>query len=408
MPTEVAERVPARARRLAVSAGVPIVAAKITAPGVPDWVVPRRRVTELIAQGTRWCPLTVLTGPAGAGKTMALALWAAAKPGTVAWVSVDEFDNRPGVFWAYVVAALRRSGVALPATLPAARGRDAGHVFLLGLAAALAAQDPPVTLVLDDLHLLTGPAVPDGLDYLLRNAKAGLRLIVFDRGRFAFGGARHRGARFALASRRDDHHFVARQRREMVERIEAGDSFEIAAIARHLDRAIERAASHDDATATSLRRFGDGAHARYVRGESRHQHAARGLADQSAQGPGDVAFRKAVAFAQNIGRVADQRGHALVPERAQPRFVDAIADARIGVDLPVPRVHREPRRSADGQGAGFRNGMSDGDIFDAEGAEIQHRSRPDPRDLDIGRARLRQAARFDEPRREGRREDAAA
>jgi len=178
MPTEVAERVPARARRLAVSAGVPIVAAKITAPGVPDWVVPRRRVTELIAQGTRWCPLTVLTGPAGAGKTTALAWWAAAEPGTVAWVSVDEFDNRPGVFWSYAVAALRRSGVALPAALPAARGRDAGHVFLLGLAAALAAQDPPVTLVLDDLHLLTGPAVPDGLDYLLRNAKAGLRLLV--------------------------------------------------------------------------------------------------------------------------------------------------------------------------------------------------------------------------------------
>ncbi len=178
MPTEVAERAPARARRLAVSAGVPIVAAKITAPGVPDWVVPRRRVTELIAQGRRWCPLTVLTGPAGAGKTMALALWAAAEPGTVAWVSVDEFDSRPGVFWAYVVAALHRSGVALPAALPAARGRDAGHVFLLGLAAALAAQDPPVTLVLDDLHLLTSPAVPDGLDYLLRNAKAGLRLIV--------------------------------------------------------------------------------------------------------------------------------------------------------------------------------------------------------------------------------------
>ncbi len=159
MPTEVAERVPARARRLAVSAGVPILASKITAPFVPDWVVPRPRITQLIAQGTRWCRLTVVTGPAGAGKTMALALWAAAEPGTVAWVRVDEFDNRPGVFWSYVVAALRRSGVALPAALPAARGQDAGHAFLLWLAAALAAQDPPVTLVLDDLHLLTDPTV---------------------------------------------------------------------------------------------------------------------------------------------------------------------------------------------------------------------------------------------------------
>ena len=80
----------------------------------------RPRITKLIADGTRWCPLTVVTGPPGAGKTMALALWAAAEPGTVAWVSLDEFDNRPGVFWPYVIAALRRSGVATPEALPAA------------------------------------------------------------------------------------------------------------------------------------------------------------------------------------------------------------------------------------------------------------------------------------------------
>jgi LuxR family maltose regulon positive regulatory protein len=108
---------------------------------------------------------------------MALALWAAAQPRTAAWVSLDEFDNQPGVFWAYVVAALRRSGVAVPAA-PAGRGRDACHVFVLRLAAALAAQDPPVTLVLDDFHLITGPAVRDGLGYVLRNTGAGLRLVV--------------------------------------------------------------------------------------------------------------------------------------------------------------------------------------------------------------------------------------
>jgi len=175
--TQVARRVGARAGRLADSARVPVLAAKVTAPAVPGWAVPRPRITELIAQGRRWCPLTVVTGPAGAGKTMALTLWAAAEPRTPAWVSADEFDNRPGVFWAHVVAALRRSGVAAAEALPAVPGRDAEHLFVLELAAALAAQDPPVTLVLDDLHLLTGPAVLDGLDYMLRNAGAGLRLV---------------------------------------------------------------------------------------------------------------------------------------------------------------------------------------------------------------------------------------
>jgi LuxR family maltose regulon positive regulatory protein len=170
------------ARRSAVSADDPVPAAKITAPAVPEWAVQRARITKLIAEDVRWCQLTVVTGPPGAGKTTALALWPVAEPGIVAWVCLDEFDNRPGVFWSYVVAALRESGVTLPRALPAAmRGRVGDHVFLLQLAAALAAQDPPVTLVLDDLHLLTAPEVLDGLDYVLRNVGSGLRLLASSR-----------------------------------------------------------------------------------------------------------------------------------------------------------------------------------------------------------------------------------
>ena len=163
-------------------ADVPILASKITAPGVPGWAVRRPRVTKLIAEGARRCPLTVVTGPPGAGKTTALAQWAAAEPGVIAWVSLDDYHNQPWVFWSYVVAALRESGVALPGTLPAAaRERAVGHMFLLRLASALAVQDPPVTLVVDDLHLLAEPAVLNELDFVLRNARPGLRLVVCSR-----------------------------------------------------------------------------------------------------------------------------------------------------------------------------------------------------------------------------------
>jgi ATP/maltotriose-dependent transcriptional regulator MalT len=163
------------------SAGEAILTAKITAPNVPDWAVERPRIIKLITQGARWCALTVLTGPAGAGKTIALASWAAAEPGAVAWVSLDGCDTRPSAFWSHVTAAMRRSGVAVPEVPDEAGGRADHHVFLLRLASALAAQDPPVTLVLDDLHLLAGPTVLDGLDYVLRNAGPGLRLIVSSR-----------------------------------------------------------------------------------------------------------------------------------------------------------------------------------------------------------------------------------
>ena len=124
-------------------------------------------------------PLTAVTGPPGAGKTMAIALWAAAEPGPVGWLSLDDYDNRPRVFWSYVIAALRRSGVAVPKALSAAaRGRRADHGFLMRLASALAAQNPPVTLVIDDLHLLTEPSVLNGLDFVLRNVRPGMRLVI--------------------------------------------------------------------------------------------------------------------------------------------------------------------------------------------------------------------------------------
>ena len=97
----------------------------------------------------------------------------------MAWVTADKYDNRPGVFWSYVVAALRRSGGAMPKALSATtRGRTAEHQFLLRLASALAAPGPPVTLVIDDFHLITEPRVRNGLDFLVRNAGAGLRLAV--------------------------------------------------------------------------------------------------------------------------------------------------------------------------------------------------------------------------------------
>jgi ATP/maltotriose-dependent transcriptional regulator MalT len=150
---------------------------------VPAWAVQRPRITKLIASGTQQCPLTVVTGPPGAGKTMALALWTAAEPRTTAWVSLDEFDSQPGIFWPSVIAALRRSGVATPEAPPAAAEDPAAdHGFLFRLAAALAAHDRPVTLVADDLHLLTEPTALNGLDFLLRNVGPGPRLAAISMG----------------------------------------------------------------------------------------------------------------------------------------------------------------------------------------------------------------------------------
>jgi LuxR family transcriptional regulator, maltose regulon positive regulatory protein len=178
MAVHAARQVIANPRRAAASADDPVLASKITAPDVPGWAIQRPRITKMIAEGTRCCPVTVVTGPVGAGKTMALATWVAAEPGLVAWVCLDEYNTRPGAFWPYVVAALQRSGAAVSDVLPGAhRGRTAEQLFLLRLASALAAQDPPVTLVLDDLHLVTDPKILNGLDFLVRSVGSSLRLV---------------------------------------------------------------------------------------------------------------------------------------------------------------------------------------------------------------------------------------
>src|SRR5205823_5527026 len=140
-----------------------ILTSKITVPGLPAWAVPRSRLERLIDGGVRG-PLTALIGPPGVGKTLAMAAWAANQPQVpVAWVTLDEFDNRPRVLWGHVTAALRRAGVPVPHAAWAAAPDSMDHEFLVRLASALAAAEPPVILVLDDIHVLTGRTALQGL-----------------------------------------------------------------------------------------------------------------------------------------------------------------------------------------------------------------------------------------------------
>ncbi len=182
MVTRTGVRAAVRSKVQATGADDPVLISKITMPRLPAWAVKRPHIEKLIADGARG-PLTTVTGPPGSGKTMAIASWAgtSSDPGTLVWITLDEYDNRPKVFWSYVVAALQRVGIAVPRTSSTGASRTVDHVFLLRLASALAAQDPPVVLVLDDLHLLTERDTLEGLAYVLRHATPGLHLIVSSR-----------------------------------------------------------------------------------------------------------------------------------------------------------------------------------------------------------------------------------
>jgi LuxR family maltose regulon positive regulatory protein len=164
--------------------GALLPASKVTIPARPGWMIPRPRLMDRLAKGARG-PLTVVIGPPGAGKTVAVAAWASSErtPGPVAWVTLERGDDQPDVFRNLLLEALRRAGVAATAT-----GREAAtpvgidQVSVAEIAAELAHRDSPVVVVLDDLNAIrSSSAVVDELAYLVRHASAGLRLVLVSR-----------------------------------------------------------------------------------------------------------------------------------------------------------------------------------------------------------------------------------
>src|SRR5215218_4515875 len=161
-----------------------LLATKLSPPRTSLRQVPRPRLFDLLNAGTQQ-RLTLVSAPAGAGKTTVLASWSSSRqpPGPVAWLSLDAGDNEAGRFWAYAVEALCQSG-AVPgdnvlrglATLPGTEKR-----FPSLLVSGLAQLPTPVVLVLDDLQDITDASVLRGMEFLLRHAPPQLRLVLATR-----------------------------------------------------------------------------------------------------------------------------------------------------------------------------------------------------------------------------------
>ncbi|MFF6783149.1 LuxR C-terminal-related transcriptional regulator [Streptomyces sp. NPDC012510] len=161
--------------------GDPFLRTRFAVPALPATFLRRERLVDHLDQALQ-TPLTLVDGPAGAGKTLLVADWAARRGRPVAWLTHQTGDRRPGMFWAYFLQALRASGVALPDGIggPADAGR-VDRTLLTRLATELDARDRPVLVVLDEYDRVTDPAIAEQLEYVLRHASRGLRLILVTR-----------------------------------------------------------------------------------------------------------------------------------------------------------------------------------------------------------------------------------
>jgi LuxR family transcriptional regulator, maltose regulon positive regulatory protein len=157
----------------------------------PDFL-PRPKLLDWLASNLDK-RLTLLSAPAGYGKTTLLADFINASPLPFAWYTLDAQDSDPTVFLTYLIEALRSMKRA-PASLTHAIGQTAQSLLdsaevsvspqrvLTVLVNELAEQiETPWLIVLEDYHYVTNPVIHQLVEFLLENAPEDLRLIISTR-----------------------------------------------------------------------------------------------------------------------------------------------------------------------------------------------------------------------------------
>ena len=167
----------------------PLLETKLYVPRSRRGLVPRPRLSERLDRGTA-SKLTLVSAPAGFGKTTLLTEWLAAGPAApagerlAAWLSLDRADNDPASFWTYVIAALRTvaSEVGESAlTLLQAPRPPPIETVLTALLNDLGATADDIVLVLDDYHVIDAPEVQDGMAFLLDHLPPWLHVVIASR-----------------------------------------------------------------------------------------------------------------------------------------------------------------------------------------------------------------------------------
>jgi LuxR family maltose regulon positive regulatory protein len=167
----------------AVSQRDPLLTTKLHIPPVRPDLVPRPRLLERLNQGFAH-KLSLISAPAGFGKTTLLSAWIPHSERSVTWVSLDAGDNDPTRFWSYFIAALQmlqatlgESALALlrsPQPLPT-------ELFLTTLLNEIAALPDRFALVMDDYHVIETPSLHQSVTYLIDHLPPQMHLIIVTR-----------------------------------------------------------------------------------------------------------------------------------------------------------------------------------------------------------------------------------
>ena len=156
---------------------------KLFLPAARTDLVRRSRLTERLNQNLQ-LKLTLISAPAGFGKTTLLGEWIPASPRCVTWVSLDKGDNDAMRFWSYVIASLqllrndlgKKTQALLNSPHP-----PTFEIILTSLANEINAFPEAFALVLDDYHLIEAQPIHAGLALLFEHLPRNMHVIITSR-----------------------------------------------------------------------------------------------------------------------------------------------------------------------------------------------------------------------------------
>lgn len=191
---------------------------------LPKWrsgLVLRPGLVHRLAEGAKR-KLTLVSAPAGFGKTTLLSEWLTTidpNEHGVGWVSLDQSDNDPALFWAYFIAALQtvRADIGQSAfSLLSSPQPPPIESVLTALINEINAVERDLTLVLDDFHTIDSQAIHKAVEFFIEHLPPQMHLVVASRSDPPFPLARLRGRGEVAELRVADLRFTADEAAEFL------------------------------------------------------------------------------------------------------------------------------------------------------------------------------------------------
>lgn len=198
---------------------------KIHIPPVRSRIITRDHLFRRLDQGLRR-KLTLVSAPAGFGKSTLLSAWVSERDLPAAWYSLDEDDNVPVRFFAYVISALQSAAPSIGRDVQEELSATASLIpkpFLSSLINDLAALDEDLVLVLDDYHLIDVPSIHDIVGFLLEYMPPQFHLVIATRADPPLPLPLLRGRQQLVEMRADDLRFSQEEVSEFLNKVMALD-----------------------------------------------------------------------------------------------------------------------------------------------------------------------------------------